>query len=151
VRYDADESRFKAAHPSCRSDSHRVSGSLTKHCRKCFPLPPLSPSQLERIRALRALSACHELMVWRLRLSCGHTFERTAHRRHLTVHAAFRGSVRCSECGCEPASAIDARTIGLAAEPTRPQSAPAIRKSTRAALERRIEELNAEVSRLQGS
>lgn len=40
-----------------------------------------------------------ELMVWRLRLYCGHTIERTAHRTHLTVHAAFSGSVRCTECG----------------------------------------------------
>jgi hypothetical protein len=90
-------------------------------------------------------------MIWRLRLYCGHTVERTAHRSHLTVHAAFSGSVRCTKCGCDPATVIDARAIGLAAEPTHPEPAPTIRKPTRAALQRRIEELEAEVARLQDS
>jgi hypothetical protein len=151
VRYDAEESRFKAAHASCRSHSHSISGSLTKHCGKCCPPPPMSPSQLERIRALMTPAAAHELMVWRLRLYCGHTVERTAHRSHLTVHAAFGGSVRCTECGCDPATVIDARAIGLVAAPTHPEPAPAVRKPTRAELERRIEELEVEVARLQGS
>jgi hypothetical protein len=151
ARYDAEQSRFKSAHASCRSHSHSISGSLTKHCGKCCPPPPMSPSQLERIRTLLTPTAPHELMVWRLRLYCGHTVERTAHRSHLTVHAAFSGSVRCTECGCEPATVIDARAIGLAAEPTHPEPAPAIRKPTRAVLERRIEELEAEVVRLRGS
>jgi hypothetical protein len=93
----------------------------------------------------------HELMVWRLRLYCGHTVERSAHRSHLNVHTAFTGSARCTECGCDPATVIDARAIGLAAAPTHPEPVPAVRKPTRAALERRIEELEAEVARLQGS
>jgi hypothetical protein len=151
VRYDAEESRFKAAHASCRSHRHSISGSLTMHCGKCCPPPPLSPSQRERIRALMSPTAPHELMVWRLRLYCGHTVERTAHRSHLTVHSAFSGSVRCTECGCDPATVVDARVVGLAAEPTRPESAPVARKPTRAALERRIEELEAEVARLRGT
>lgn len=154
MRYDAEESRFKALHASCRSHSHSVSGSLTRHCGKCCPMPPMSPSRLDQVRALltpTAPTAPHELMVWRLRLYCGHTVERAAHRSHKTVHSAFCGSVRCSECGCDPATVIDARAAGLAAEPIQPEPVPAPRKPTRAALERRIKELEAEVARLQSS
>jgi len=151
VRYDAEESRFRAAHSSCNSHGHGVSGSLTKHCGKCCPMPPLSPSQLDRIGALMRPTPPHELMVWRLRLYCGHVVERTAHRSHRTVHAAFSGSVRCAECGCDPATVIDARALGLAGKPAELESIPVARKPTRAALERRVEELEAEVARLRGS
>lgn len=92
----------------------------------------------------------HELMVWRLRLYCGHTVERRAHRSHKTVHAAFTGSTKCSECGCDPAVVIDARAIGLAAPSSYNPPAPPVRKPTRAALERRVEELEAEIARLKG-
>jgi hypothetical protein len=151
VRYEAEESRFKTVHASCRSHRHSVSGSLTKHCGKCCPMPPLSPSQLDRIRVLMTPTAPHELMVWRLRLYCGHTVERTAHRSHRKVCSAFSGSARCAECGCDPATVVDARAIGFVAEPTHPEPVPAVRKPTRAALERRIEELEAVIARLQGS
>jgi hypothetical protein len=86
VRYDADESWFNAVHASCRSHRHSVSGSLTKHCGKCFPMPPMSPSQLERIRA--AMTPTPLLR---------HTVERTAHRSHSTAQSALSGSVRCIE------------------------------------------------------
>ncbi|WP_264079301.1 hypothetical protein [Mycobacterium szulgai] len=151
VRYEAEQSRFKAAHASCRSHRHSIAGSLTMHCGRCCPPPPMSPSQLDRIHALLTPTPPHELMVWRLRLYCGHTIERTAHRSHLTVHSAFSGSVRCTECDCDPATVIDARAVGLVAEPTRLESVSAVRKPTRGALERRIQELEAEVARLQGS
>jgi hypothetical protein len=111
----------------------------------------MSPSQLEQIRNLMMTpTPQHELMIWRLRLYCGHTVERTAHRSHKTVHSAFCGSVRCSECGCDPAIVIDALSVGLAAEPAPPEPAAAPRKPTRAALERRIEELEAQLARSQG-
>jgi hypothetical protein len=151
VRYDAEEARFRAAHASCRSHRHGVSGSLTKHCGKCCPMPPMSPSQVERIRTLMTPTAPHDLMVWRLRLYCGHTVERTAHRSHRTVQSAFSGSVRCTECGGDPATVVDARAVGLVAEPSHPEPVPAVRKPTRAALERRIEELEAEIARLRDS
>ncbi|WIM87900.1 hypothetical protein PT015_24295 [Candidatus Mycobacterium wuenschmannii] len=151
MRHDAEASRFKAAHSSCSSHSHGVSGSLTRHCGKCCPMPPLSPSQVERIGVLMQPTPSHELMVWRLRLYCGHVVERTAHRSHRTVHAAFSGSVKCAECGCDPATVIDAQAVGLRAEPSKPQQTLVVRKPTRAALERRIEELETEVARLRGS
>lgn len=149
LRYDAEESRFKAAHASCRSHRHGVSGSLTMHCGKCCPPPPMSPGQRERIASLLSVpTAAHELTIWRLRLYCGHTVERAAHRSHTTVHSAFGGAVRCAECGCDPATVVDARVIRLSAEPPDARPAPVTRKPTRAALERRIDELEAEVARL---
>jgi hypothetical protein len=112
----------------------------------------MSPAQLERVGATLATPtpAC-ELMVWRLRLYCGHTVERQAHRSHKTVHSAFTGAVKCTECGRDPSTVIDARAIGLAAPSPHASAVPAVRKPTRAALERRIEELEAEVARLKDS
>jgi hypothetical protein len=153
ARYDAEKARFKEAHPSCGSHSHGVSGSLTKHCGKCCPPPPLSPMQFDRLTTLlRKPTPDHELMVWQLRLYCGHTVERRAHASHKTVHAAFTGSTKCAECGCDPATIVDARAIGRAAPPPGTEArppAPALRKPTRAALEKRIAELEAEVAQLQ--
>lgn len=150
--YEAEQSRFKAKHGSCRSHRHSVTGSLTTHCGKCCPMPPMSPSQWERIGAILALpTPMSELMVWRLRLYCGHTVERQAHRSHKTVQSAFSGAVNCTECGRDPSTVIDARTIGLAAPSPQSLAVPTVRKPTRAALERRIEELEAEVTRLRDS
>jgi hypothetical protein len=149
LRYNAEESRFKAAHTSCRSHRHGVSGSLTMHCGKCCPPPPMSPAQRERIASLLSTpTAAHDLVIWWLRLYCGHTVERTAHRSHTRVHSVFGRAVRCVECGCDPATVVDARVIGPAAEPPPAGPAPVARKPTRAALERRIDELEAEVARL---
>lgn len=150
-RYDAEQLRFAVLHASCGSHRHGVAGSLTTHCGRCCPIPPLSPSQLERLGALMAPTPQHELMIWRLRLYCGHTVERSAHRSHKTVHSAFGGSVRCAECGCDPATIVDARAVRPAALPLRPEPTPAARKPTRTALERRIAELEAEVARLQAN
>lgn len=153
ARYDAEEARFKEVHPSCGSHRHGVSGSLTKHCGKCCPPPPLSTAQLDRLATLlRTPIPDHELMVWRLRLYCGHTVERRAHASHKTVHAAFTGSTKCAECGCDPAIIIDARALGRVAPPTGTETRPtttALRKPTRAALEKRIAVLEAEVAQLQ--
>lgn len=150
ARYDAEEVRFTAVHGSCGSIRHGVSGSLTKHCGKCCPSPPLSPAQLDRLATLMGKQTpAHELMMWRLRLYCGHSIERQAHSSHKTVHSAFTGSIMCAECGCDPATIVDARAIGLVGKPPRPTAPPAARRPTRAALERRIKELEAEVTRQQ--
>lgn len=153
ARYDAEEARFKEEHPSCGYHRHGVSGSLTKHCGKCCPPPPLSPAQLDRLAPLlRTPTPDHELMMWRLRLYCGHTVERSAHASHKTVHAAFTGSTRCAECGCDPAIIIDARALGRVAPPPGTETRPtttALRKPTKAALERRIAELEAKLAQLQ--
>ncbi len=150
--YEAEQSGFKAQHGSCRSHRHSVQGSLTTHCGKCCPMPPISPAQLARVGALlRTPTPAYELMVWRLRLYCGHTVERQAHRSHKTVHSAFTGAVKCTECGRDPSTVIAARAIGPAAPSPHAPAVSAVRKPTRAALERRIEELEAEVGRLTDS
>ncbi|MCW2659269.1 MAG: hypothetical protein JWP83_421 [Mycobacterium sp.] len=148
ARYDDEETRFKAAHGSCGSHRHSVSGSLTMHCGKCCPMPPLSPAQIARLGPLLRPTPSHELMVWQLRLYCGHTVERTAHSSHKTIHAAFCGAVRCAQCGLDPATIIDARAIGPAGKPPHQAPTPARRKPTRAELKTRIQQLEAENERL---
>ena len=69
--------------------------------------PPLSAQTAARLAVLLKPDVNAPLMVWRLRLFCGHLVERTAHASHLTVHAAFTGSIHtCPECGLSPASIV---------------------------------------------
>lgn len=156
ARYDAEEARFKEMHGECHAMRHSVSGSLTTHCGKCCPPPPPSPGQIDQLRRLLFSNPTqpHELMRWRLRLYCGHIVEKTAHYTHKTVHAAFTGSTSCAECGLAPATIVDAEPIGLAGDPpATPRNAPSppVRKPTRAQLEARVRDLEAEIEELRGS
>lgn len=157
ARYDAEEALFAQLHGDCHAMRHSVSGSLTTHCGKCCPPPPLSPEQRDTLAQLLGRpTPPEELMKWRLRLYCGHVVERVAHYTHRDLHAAFTGSTSCTECGLDPATIVDGMAVGLVVErPTAPQpSVPAPagrpRKPTRAALEARVAELEAELKRLQG-
>lgn len=153
-RYEAEEKAYKERHPSCRSHRHSVEGSLTLHCGKCCPMPPLSPEkreELARVLGPMLKTRPEELMRWRLRLFCGHTIERTAHRSYTDASRAFTGSsTSCSECGLDPAVIVDARAIGLVKEPatTYPPPARAAARPTRATLERRVQELETELAAL---
>src|SRR5690606_11420554 len=49
ARYEAEQDRFEQDHGECHAMRHSVSGSLTTHCGKCCPPPPLSPTQLKEI------------------------------------------------------------------------------------------------------
>ncbi|GLZ16426.1 hypothetical protein Acsp04_66610 [Actinomadura sp. NBRC 104425] len=121
ARYDAEQARFKKAHGDCRSHRHSVSGSLTMHCGKCCPPPPLPPRQIGEIgRLLGTPKQPHELMRWRLRLYCGHVVEKQAHYTHKTLHSAFTGSTSCPECGLDPATIVDGEAVGLVEEPPGP-------------------------------
>ncbi|WP_207568358.1 hypothetical protein, partial [Mycobacteroides abscessus] len=127
ARYEAEETQFKAIHGACGSIQHGVSGSLTTHCGKCCPMPPWSPERQERIATLMMGMTPNpptEMMNWRLRLYCGHTVECSRHYSHKTVHSAFTGSVKCTECGRDPATIIDARAVGLVAQPPEPLALP---------------------------
>src|SRR5699024_11018712 len=119
--------------------------------------PPFSPTQRDEIgRLLRSSGRTppHQLMLWRLRLYSGHVVERTAHYTHKTVQAAFTASRACPECGLEPATVVNGEPIGLQEEPPRPQRATTPAKTTRsgkptkAELEARVRELEAEAQRL---
>ncbi|PFG69061.1 hypothetical protein B0O41_3912 [Propionibacteriaceae bacterium ES.041] len=155
ARYDAEQERYKRDHPACGSHRHSVSGSLTTHCGKCCPPPPMSPSQRDEIaRLLGRPTPPQELMRWRLRLYCGHVVERTAHYTHKTLHAAFMSARACPECGLDPATIVDGEAIGLqAAAPVAGPSGASPKtkrtgKPTKAELEARVLELEAEISRL---
>ncbi|QWF21772.1 hypothetical protein KM427_23070 [Nocardioides sp. LMS-CY] len=155
VRYDAEEVRYKERHGSCGSHRHRVSGSLTTHCGKCCPSPPLSPDKAREIGTLlRSMSENRppeDLMRWRLRLFCGHVVERTAHRSYTDAGRAFTMSTNCPECGLDPATIIDAQAVGLLAEPHKAPHQPPPRSTsrpTRAALEKRVADLEAELAAL---
>lgn len=149
TRYEAEQRQYKALHGSCGSHRHSVSGSLTTHCGRCCPPPPMSPSQIEQIaRILGSHRPRHMLMRWRLRLYCGHVVEKTAHYTHKTLHAAFTGSAKCAECGLDPATIVDGAAIGLAQDPPTLRAPRARSKPTRTQLEARIQELEAEVKRL---
>lgn len=156
ARYEAEEARFKQAHPDCHSMRHSGSGSLTTHCGKCCPPPPLSPRQWEKVRTLlRTPTPPQQLMRWRLRLYCGHVVERRAHSSYKSPAEAFSGSLGCPECGLEPATIVDGAAIGLVQEPSHALATGAStgrtgksRKPTRIELETRIRELEQEVERL---
>lgn len=110
--------------------------------------PPLRPEQVAELR--RILGPIRErrdqeLMVWRLRLYCGHVLERKAHHTHKTVHAAFTGSSTCPQCGLDPATILAARPLGLAGPPPRPAKKPA---PDRARLQQRAERLEQEAAAL---
>jgi hypothetical protein len=118
ARHDAEEARFKAAHADCHASRHSVSGSLTMHCGKCCPMPPLSPAKLDEIaRLMSSPMQPHELMMWRVRLYCGHVVEKRSHFTHTTLHSAFIGPMSCDQCGLDPATIVDGEAIGLVEEP----------------------------------
>lgn len=156
ARYDAEEARYTELHGDCHAIRHSVSGSLTKHCGKCCPPPPLSPGQIEAIRRIfRAPQHPHELMQWRLRLYCGHVVKKQAHYTYKTLQEAFSGSTSCPECGLDPATIVDGEAIGLSGEPPGATKAPSSsarrRQPTKAELEKRVRELETEVERLRRS
>lgn len=157
ARYEAEEARFKQAHRDCHSVRHSVSGSLTMHCGKCCPPPPLSPEVREAVGTLlRTPKPPHQLMKWRLRLYCGHVVERTTHYAYKSPAEAFRGSLRCPECGLEPATIVDGAAIGLVQVPSHALRTGAStgrtgksHKPTRVELETKVREVEGEVERLQ--
>jgi hypothetical protein len=54
-----------------------------------------------------------DLVVWRLRLYCGHVIERTSHHTHTRLSSAFTGgSTRCTECGKDPSTILAAKALG---------------------------------------
>jgi hypothetical protein len=110
--------------------------------------------EIELAHSVRALlsrkTPDHQLMQWRLRLYCGHIVIGTRHAEmtHPTLHGC--ASQRCPECGKDPSTIVAYEPIGLIAEPPAgiPPPAPAVRRPTRAQLERRLRELEAENERL---
>ncbi|MCK9928830.1 hypothetical protein MXD62_16870 [Frankia sp. Mgl5] len=93
----------------------------------------------------------HELMRWRVRLYCGHIVETRRHAESARPTFAGASSMQCPECGKDPSYIVAFEPLGLLAEPPKPRKpapAPTPRPPTRAQLERRLAELEAEVSEL---
>ena len=157
--YEAEEARFQERHGDCHGIRHSVSGSLRTHCGKCCPMPPLSPAKRQELaRVLGGIlgqpTPAHELMRWRLRLYCGHIVEKRAHHTHKSLHRAFTGSTRCSQCGLDTATIVDGVAIGLAGSPPEVRAranAPSRRKPSRSELETRVKELEKEIARLKAA
>ncbi|MCK9928833.1 hypothetical protein MXD62_16885 [Frankia sp. Mgl5] len=88
----------------------------------------------------------HDLMRWRVRLYCGHITEtqRHAETARPTMHGS--SSMKCPECSKDPSTIVAYEPIGFADQ--RPVPPPALKRPTRAQLERRLAELEAEVGDL---
>jgi hypothetical protein len=86
----------------------------------------------------------HDLMRWRVRLYCGHIVETRRHRtvEQPTMHGS--SSMACPKCGKDPSYIVAYEPLGLVDE--RPLPPPAPRRATRAQLEQRIRELEAELA-----
>jgi hypothetical protein len=55
ARYDAEEARYRKRHADCHAHQWTIGGSLTKHCGKCCPPPPMSPEATARVAAILSL------------------------------------------------------------------------------------------------
>lgn len=127
----------------------REAEDIRQHAREAAAkAPPMSDETRARVVSLLSRpTPKHELMRWRLRLFCGHVVTRTAHYTHTTVHGAFTGSTRCTECDVDPATIIAAEAIGLVEQ--RPGVKPAARSTDdRSRLERAILRHERELARL---
>ncbi|UGT54000.1 hypothetical protein [Nocardia asteroides] len=92
----------------------------------------------------------HDLMRWRVRLYCGHVSETIRHRtfERPTLHGS--SSEGCTDCGLNPATIVAYEPIGLKAEPSAspPEPVATPPRPTRKQLERRVTELEAELTAL---
>jgi hypothetical protein len=127
----------------------RQSEDIRSHAREmAASAPPLSQQTLERLATLLSRpTPRHDLIEWRLRIFCGHVVTRTAHHTHTTVHAAFTGSVKCGECGLDPATIIAAEAIGRL-EPHRSEASSRPRSLDRQRIEAEIARHERAVARL---
>jgi hypothetical protein len=87
----------------------------------------------------------YQLMRWRVRLYCGHIVET---RRHCEVEqpkAHGSSSMRCPDCGMDPAAIVAYEPIGTLGKPPAVVTAPQPKRPTRKALEERVAQLEAEL------
>jgi len=88
-----------------------------------------------------------QMMRWRVRLYCGHIVETRRHcsMEQPTMHGS--SSMVCTECGKKPAHIVAYEPLGfLDQRPVPPAPAAPPRRPTRAQLERRIAELEAQLA-----
>lgn len=85
-------------------------------------------------------------MRWRVRLYCGHIVETRRHYTFVNPTAAGSSSMRCPDCGMDPARIVAFEPIGLVVpQPAAPVTPPVVRRPSRAELEQRVRDLEAEL------
>lgn len=87
----------------------------------------------------------YQLMRWRVKLYCGHIVET---RRHCEVDqpkAHGSSSMRCPECGMDPAQIVAYEPLGSLGKPPTVATTPQPKRPTRKALEDRVAQLEAEL------
>ncbi len=148
--WEGERARFDSLHQSCKTATFHMASSLTLHCVKCCPMPPLSPDVLESLQRERTKpTPDHDLVRWKLRLFCGHVTERRSHKTYRSASDAFGGGTTCDECGLYPATVVDALPLGPV-EVKSPKPSGAASRPTRSQLETRVRQLEAEVEALRG-
>lgn len=92
----------------------------------------------------------YQIMRWRVRLFCGHIVETSRHCDVDEPRKHGASSMRCPECGLDPAAIVAYAPIGRAAQPPNMSGAPAAspRRPTRQQLEKRVKQLEAELAEL---
>lgn len=90
----------------------------------------------------------HQLMRWRVRLYCGHITETRRHCESAEPRAHGSSSMRCPECQRDPCYIVAYEPLGLVAETPGRTVPPTPPRPTRAQLERRVRELEAELAGL---
>jgi hypothetical protein len=110
------------------------------------PPPPLSDHQKVRLRELLRPQPDCEIMCWRVRLYCGHVVETTRHCENDKPTNHGSASMRCPQCGMDPADIVAYEPIGLRGEPPRPITKP--KQPSKATLQRRLKKLEAEAEEL---
>ena len=154
--HDREEARYLARHGECRAHRESVAGNRTLHCGYCCPPPPLGAEQVEAIRRLLGGRSAQpdpaSLMVWEVTHTCGHAVRRRQHRDHREWN--LYSTDECQECGGEIRGVISAVRIGPLTEVERGEEPAAGRVPTRpkqpskAALRRRLREVEAQVKAL---
>jgi hypothetical protein len=91
--------------------------------------------------------AARELMRWRVRLYCGHIVETRRHYTFAQPTEAASSSMRCPDCDSDPASIVAFEPVGLVEPQNVPAAAsPQARQPSRAELQRRLRDLEAQLA-----
>lgn len=152
---EGEEARFRERHPDCHGGRWSMAGSRTLHCMDCCPPNPLSDKQIERMsNILGPKPDPADLDVWELALTCGHTARTTVHR----TGSPTKGAVQCNECGGELFGIVTTAKVGPATEvdppaeeehrPQQPKQKQRKHDPSRAALRRRLREVEADAEAL---
>ncbi len=108
------------------------------------PPPPLSDHQKARLRGLLRPHPDYVIMRWRVRLYCGHAVETSRHCENDKPTNHGSASMRCPQCGMDPAQIVAYEPMGLRGEPAQPIK----KQPSKATLQRRLKKLEAEAEEL---